>query len=40
MARKGTGMLEAGFTALLVVMAIAITWFAVFVVLRLYQGQR
>lgn len=33
-------MLEFGFTALLIAMTIAITWFAFFVVYRLYQGQR
>lgn len=33
-------MLEAAYSALLAVVAVAIVWFAVFAVLKLYQGQR
>jgi hypothetical protein len=32
--------LEIAYTSLLVISALAITWFAVFVVYRLYRGQR
>lgn len=32
--------LEIGHTAMLVASALAITWFAAFVVYRLYRGQR
>jgi hypothetical protein len=32
--------LEIAYTSLLVASALAITWFAVFVVYRLYRGQR
>lgn len=31
---------EAFFTSLLVLMAVATTWFAIFSVMKLYQGQR
>lgn len=33
-------MLEIAYSALLAVVAVAIVWFAVFAVLKLYQGQR
>lgn len=33
-------MLETAYTVLLALVAVSIVWFAVFAVLKLYQGQR